>query len=224
MSDAIAKAASTDDGAVAEAMTMALEVVVIPVSDVDRALRFYVDLGWRLDLDFDSGDGYRVIQVTPPGSGCSVIFGSGITMQTPGSFRGAHLVVSDIAAARAELVRRGIEVSEPFHDPSGIFHRAGSEGRVAGPNALRKSYASFFSFSDPDGNSWTVQEVTVRLSADVTGDEDCFTPELLYAARHPPTLPVQSICEKVGRASREAPDCAVRPGTIPGGQAVEPRL
>ena len=167
------------------AVAMALEVVVIPVSDVDRAMAFYAGLGWRLDLDFDPGDGYRVIQFTPPGSGCSVTFGAKVTLVAPGSAQGLHLVVSDIETARADLRRRGVDVSDPFHDPGGVFHRAGPEGRAAGPNPQRKSYASYLSFRDPDGNAWVVQEVTARLGPDLTATDTRFTPELVNAALHP---------------------------------------
>lgn len=169
----------------ASPVKMAIEVVVIPVVDVDRATRFYSNLGWRLDLDFDSGDGYRVVQFTPPGSGCSIIFGSKVSAAAPGSSRGLHLVVSDIEAARVDLLSRKVDVSEPFHDPSGIFHRVGLDGQTPGPNPERKSYASFLSFKDPDGNSWTIQEITARLGPDLTPSDTRFTPELVYAALHP---------------------------------------
>src|ERR1700689_1036416 len=142
---------------------MKLEVVVVPVSDVDRAKGFYVALGWRLDADFPGEGGFRVVQLTPPGSACSIIFGSGITSAAPGSAEGLQLVVSDIEAARAELVDRGVEVSEVFHDTGGVFHHAGSEARAPGPAPERKTYGSFASFSDPDGNGWFLQEVTTRL-------------------------------------------------------------
>jgi catechol 2,3-dioxygenase-like lactoylglutathione lyase family enzyme len=165
-------------------LDMALEVVVIPVSNVERAKRFYGDLGWRLDLDFDSGRGYRVIQFTPPGSGCSVTFGQNVTRAAPGSTRALHLVVSDIEAARENLLRRGVEVSAAFHDAGGIFHRAGLEGRTAGPNPQHKSYASYFSFEDPDGNGWVVQEVTARLGPDLVEGDARFTPELVGALLH----------------------------------------
>src|ERR1700742_886329 len=123
-----------------------LEVVVIPVSDVDRAKRFYSDLGWRLDADFAKGDHFRVVQFTPPGSPCSVHFGKGVTTAPPGSARGLYLIVSDIQAAHAELVGRGVDVGE-------VFHRAGvGEGPLSGPDPERRSYNSFASFSDPDGN------------------------------------------------------------------------
>jgi catechol 2,3-dioxygenase-like lactoylglutathione lyase family enzyme len=144
-------------------MDMKLEVVVVPVSDVDRAKDFYVALGWRLDADFAADDGLRVIQVTPPGSPCSVIFGSELTTATPGSTEGLHLIVEDIEAARAELLSRGVEVSEIFHDVGGVFHHGGEKGRVPGPDPKRTSYSSFASFSDPDGNGWVLQEITTRL-------------------------------------------------------------
>jgi catechol 2,3-dioxygenase-like lactoylglutathione lyase family enzyme len=131
---------------------MKLEVIVIPVSDVDRAKRFYGDLGWRLDLDYTAGDDYRVIPFTPPGSGCSVIIGKNVTVAAPGSAQGLHLIVSDIDAARDALLRRGIKISEPFHDAGGVFHHANTKGIASGPNPRRKSYASYASFRDPDGN------------------------------------------------------------------------
>jgi catechol 2,3-dioxygenase-like lactoylglutathione lyase family enzyme len=144
-------------------MDMKLEVVVLPVADVDRAKAFYVGLGWRLDADFPGDAGFRVVQLTPSGSACSIIFGSGLTSAVPGSVDGLQLVVSDIAAARAELGARGVRVSEVFHDAGGVFHHAGLESRVAGPAPEGKSYGSFASFSDPDGNGWYLQEVTTRL-------------------------------------------------------------
>lgn len=142
---------------------MRLEVVVVPVTDVDRAKDFYAQLGWRLDADLATGEDFRVVQFTPTGSPASVIFGTGLTSAAPGSVEGLHLVVSDIEAARAELADHGVEVSEVFHDAGGVFHRAGTEGRVPGPDPERGSYASFASFSDPDGNGWVFQEITSRL-------------------------------------------------------------
>jgi catechol 2,3-dioxygenase-like lactoylglutathione lyase family enzyme len=142
---------------------MKLEVVVVPVADVDRAKDFYQALGWRLDADFVSGEGFRVVQVTPPGSPCSVIFGTGVTSANPGSADGLQLVVTDIEAARDELAERGAAVSEVFHDTGGVFHHAGNQGRASGPAPDHQSYGSFISFSDPDGNGWFVQEVTTRL-------------------------------------------------------------
>jgi catechol 2,3-dioxygenase-like lactoylglutathione lyase family enzyme len=144
-------------------MDMRLEVVVLPVSDVDRAKAFYQTLGWRLDADFSGPDGFRVVQLTPPGSGCSIIFGSGLTGAAPGSTEGLQLVVNDIDAARAELTAHGVAVSDVFHDAGGVFHHAGDASRAPGPAADHRSYGSFVAFSDPDGNSWFVQEVTTRL-------------------------------------------------------------
>jgi catechol 2,3-dioxygenase-like lactoylglutathione lyase family enzyme len=144
-------------------MDMKLEVVVLPVSDVDKAKGFYQALGWRLDADFVTGEDFRVVQLTPPGSPCSVIFGTGVTSATPGSAQGLQLVVTDVEAARTELTERGADVSEVFHDAGGVFHHAGTAGRVTGPAPERRSYGSFVSFSDPDGNEWFVQEVTTRL-------------------------------------------------------------
>jgi catechol 2,3-dioxygenase-like lactoylglutathione lyase family enzyme len=146
-----------------------LEVVVLPVSDVDRAKSFYQGLGWRLDADFTAGDGLRVVQLTPPGSQASVIFGTGITSAEPGSIDALQLTVSDIDAARAELIARGADVSEVFHDAGGVFHHAGTEAREAGPAPERADYGSFASFSDPDGNGWMLQEINTRLPNRVTG-------------------------------------------------------
>jgi catechol 2,3-dioxygenase-like lactoylglutathione lyase family enzyme len=147
---------------------MKFEIVVIPVSDVDRAKRFYAGLGWRLDADFAAGDDYRVIQFTPPGSGCSVIFGRNVTAAAPGSAQGLYLIVSDIKAARDELRARGVEVSEVFHDAGGVY--AGNDEpylfgrlRVSGAEPEHRSYRSFASFKDPDGNGWLFQELTTRL-------------------------------------------------------------
>ncbi|MFB9533771.1 VOC family protein [Nonomuraea roseola] len=150
---------------------MKLEVVVIPVSDVDRAKEFYAKLGWRLDADFASGDDFRVMQFTPPGSGCSVIFGKNVTAAKPGSAHGLYLIVSDIGAARDELVSRGVEVSEVFHsdgeyagtDDPYLFGRR----RVSGPDPEHGTYRSYASFRDPDGNGWLFQEVTTRLAGRV---------------------------------------------------------
>jgi catechol 2,3-dioxygenase-like lactoylglutathione lyase family enzyme len=140
-----------------------LEVVVVPVSDVDRAKRFYEKLGWRLDADLAVDDGYRVVQLTPPGSACSIIFGEGVTAAPPGSSEGLQLTVYDIDEARADLIGRGVEVSEPFHDATGVFHHAGTEGRVGGPAPGRADYGSFAAFSDPDGNGWLLQVIKTRL-------------------------------------------------------------
>jgi catechol 2,3-dioxygenase-like lactoylglutathione lyase family enzyme len=142
---------------------MRLEVVLLPVSDVDRAKRFYESLGWRLDADLAVDDGYRVVQLTPPGSGCSIIFGDGVTSAPPGSSEGLQLSVYDIEEARADLAARGVDVSDPFHDVSGIFHHSGTDGRVSGPAPEHADYGSFAAFSDPDGNGWLLQEIKTRL-------------------------------------------------------------
>lgn len=144
-------------------MDLKLEVVVLPVSDVDRAKAFYEQAGFRLDVDYIADDSYRVVHLTPPGSQCSILFGTGVTTAAPGSMHGLHLVVSDIKAAHAELVGRGVEISEIFHDAGGVFHRGTEEGRVSGPHPERASYSSFAAFSDPDGNGWVLQEITTRL-------------------------------------------------------------
>ena len=146
-------------------MDFKLEVVVLPVADVDRAKDFYKTLGWREDADLVTGADYRVVQLTPPGSPCSVIFGTGLTSAAPGSAEGLQLVVSDVDTARAELAGRGVEVSEVFHEgaPGARFHHDDRNGRVSGPAPEHASYGSFVSFSDPDGNSWLFQEVTTRL-------------------------------------------------------------
>jgi catechol 2,3-dioxygenase-like lactoylglutathione lyase family enzyme len=147
---------------------MKLEIVVIPVADVDRAKRFYGGLGWRLDGDFAAADDWRVVQFTPPGSGCSVIFGKNVTPAKPGSAKGLYLIVSDIEAARKELLGRGVAISEIFHGASDAYtgkdepYLFGSI-RVPGPDPERGTYRSYASFSDPDGNGWLLQEVTQRL-------------------------------------------------------------
>ena len=146
---------------------MKFEIVVIPVSDVDRAKEFYAKLGWRLDADFDNGKDYRVVQFTPPASGCSVIFGRNVTAAAPGSAQGMYLIVSDIAAVRKELLDRGVAISEVFHsdgvytgtDETYLFGRV----RASGPDPEHRSYRSFASFKDPDGNGWLFQEITARL-------------------------------------------------------------
>jgi len=139
-----------------------LEVIFLPVSDAERAKRFYEGLGWRLDGDFVAGDSWRGVQMTPPGSLCSVIFGKGVTTAAPGSVQGLLLVVDDIAAARAALVGKGVAVSEIFHF-EGPLHVTGTEGRAPGPDPQGGSYKSFASFSDPDGNGWILQEIKSRL-------------------------------------------------------------
>jgi catechol 2,3-dioxygenase-like lactoylglutathione lyase family enzyme len=147
---------------------MKLEVIVIPVSDVDRAKEFYRKLGWRLDADYDSGKDFRILQFTPPGSGCSIIFGKNVTAAAPGSAQGLYLIVSDIAAIRSELLGRGVEISEVFHDAGGVYTGPDEpylfgRHRVEGRDPEQRSYRSFASFHDPDGNGWLLQEITTRL-------------------------------------------------------------
>ncbi|WP_436535295.1 VOC family protein [Actinoplanes sp. HUAS TT8] len=139
-----------------------VEIVVLPVSDVDRAKAFYNGLGWREDVDYTGPDDFRVVHFTPPGSAASIIIGSGITEAAAGSSHGVHLVVDDIEAARADLVAHGAAPSEIFHDAGGVFHHAGTVARVPGPHPDHQSYGSFLTFSDPDGNLFTLQEVTQR--------------------------------------------------------------
>jgi catechol 2,3-dioxygenase-like lactoylglutathione lyase family enzyme len=155
---------------------MKLEVVVIPVADVDRAKKFYLGLGWRLDADFPFDNGFRVVQFTPPASACSVQFGTGLTQATPGSARGLYLIVSDIEAARDDLVAHGAVVSEVFHPgaPGAQFQPDGAQGRIEGPARDRASYGSFATFSDPDGNGWLFQEVTMRLPGRIDSNETTY--------------------------------------------------
>lgn len=143
-------------------IALKLEVLVIPVSDVDRAKAFYEGLGFRLDADFSTSEAFRVVQVTPPESEASIIFGTGVSSAAPGSTQDLHLVVSDIVAARAEIAARGVDISEVWHDADGVFHHAGTANRVSGPHPDRADYGSFASFADPDGNGWILQEVITR--------------------------------------------------------------
>jgi catechol 2,3-dioxygenase-like lactoylglutathione lyase family enzyme len=145
-------------------MDMKLEVVVVPVSDVVRAKNFYQTLDFRLDLDYIDSDDFRVVQLTPPGSECSIVIGHGITSAVPGSTQGLQLVVADIDAARGELIGRGIEVSEPFHDAGGVFHHLTGIAHITGPDPEHRSYCTFAAFDDPDGNGWLLQEVTQRAT------------------------------------------------------------
>ena len=169
MSSTEVRGGKASSGASATKVDLKLEVVIIPVSDVDRSKRFYESLGWRLDADFVVGDDFRIVQFTPPGSGCSIGFGKGVTAVAPGSAKGLELVASDIEAARAELVGRGVDVSEVFHGSP--FSPA---GRISGPDPERGSYKSYASFEDPDGNLWLLQEVTVRLPGRVDSDQTTF--------------------------------------------------
>jgi catechol 2,3-dioxygenase-like lactoylglutathione lyase family enzyme len=179
MNDTQALSETATQSARAQAVDMKLEVVVIPVADVDRAKSFYAGLGWRPDADFTAGDDWRVIQFTPPGSGCSVIFGKNVTAAAPGSAQGLYLIVSDIEAARAELLRRGVKASEVFHageehtgtDEPYLFGRV----RVSGRDPANRTYRTYASFSDPDGNGWLLQEVIERLPGRVDTNGATFT-------------------------------------------------
>ena len=181
----------------AATVDLKLEVVVIPVSDVDRAKRFYGSLGWRLDADFAFDNGFRVVQFTPPGSGCSVQFGTNITSAAPGSAQGLYLIVSEIEAARDELAGRDAGISEVFHagTPGAQFQRDGTSGRLSGPAPDRASYRTFASFSDPDGNTWLLQEIRTRLPGRGLSNSDIATlTEMLREAeehhgKYEPTAP-----------------------------------
>jgi catechol 2,3-dioxygenase-like lactoylglutathione lyase family enzyme len=145
------------------AIATKLEIIVVPVSDVDRAKRFYESLGWQMQGDFSAGQDWRVVQLTPPGSMCSVLIGKGLTTAAPGSVQGLLLVVDDVAAVRAELRGYGVDVSEVFHFDGGLLHFSGTKDRVSGPDPQGASYRSFASFADPDGNGWLLQEIKTRL-------------------------------------------------------------
>src|SRR5262245_23092826 len=156
MSNTQVRSGSATESPKTPRVEMKLEVVVIPVADVERSKRFYGGLGWRLDADFVVGNDFRVVQFTPPGSPCSIHFGKGVTPSTPGSARGLYLVVTDIEAAHADLAARGVDIS-------GVFHRVPGQPPVNGRDPEGRSYASFATFTDPDGNSWLLQEITARL-------------------------------------------------------------
>jgi catechol 2,3-dioxygenase-like lactoylglutathione lyase family enzyme len=171
----------------APAVDLKLEVIVIPVSDVERAKQFYARLGWRLDADFAGPDDYRVIQFTPPGSNASVIFGRNVTPAAPGSSQGLYLIVSDIEAARKELLGRGVAISDVFH-ADGDVHVGQDEpylfgrNRLSGPHPDHATYRSYTSFSDPDGNGWLLQEVTTRLPGRINVAATSFTSQADLAA------------------------------------------
>jgi catechol 2,3-dioxygenase-like lactoylglutathione lyase family enzyme len=188
---------------------MKLEVVGIPVSDVDRAKKFYGNLGWRLDADFPFDNGFRVVQFTPPGSGCSVQFGTKTTSAAPGSAHGLYLIVSDIEAARAELVARGVEISEVFHagTPGAQFQPDGTSGRVGGPAPDHATYRSYATFSDPDGNGWLLQEITTRLPGRVDPAATSFgsASELASALRRASAAHAQHE-KRIGEADPNWPD------------------
>ncbi|SDH70331.1 Predicted lactoylglutathione lyase [Leifsonia sp. 98AMF] len=143
-------------------MELKLEIVVIPVADTGRAKDFYEGIGFRLDADFSTDKGLRVVQATPPGSAASVIFGDHLTTAEPGTAQGLHLITPDIVEARNTLIEHGVAVSEPWHDADGIFHWADETNRVPGPHPATDSYGTYASFSDPDGNSWTIQQIVTR--------------------------------------------------------------
>jgi catechol 2,3-dioxygenase-like lactoylglutathione lyase family enzyme len=186
-----------------------LEVVVIPVSDVDRAKEFYGRLGWRLDADFPFDNGFRVVQFTSPGSGCSIQFGTNITSAAPGSAQGLYLIVSDIEAARDELAARGAEVSEVFHagTPGAQFQPGGTSGRVSGPAPNNASYSSFATFSDPDGNGWLLQNITTRLPGRIDAAETAFasTADLASALRRASAAHGEHE-KRIGKADANWPD------------------
>ena len=161
-SDRKQAAAAPEAAQASTAVELKLEVLVLPVSDVDRAKDFYEKAGFRLDADFNISEDLRIIQLTPPGSEMSIIFGTGVTESTPGSVQNLHLIVKDIIAAQADLHNRGIDISDVWHDADGLFHRPGGRNRVSGPSPDRADYGSFASFSDPDGNGWFLQEVLTR--------------------------------------------------------------
>ncbi len=211
------------------AVDLKLEVVIIPVSDVDRAKGFYESLGWRLDGDFTDGDDWRGIQFTPPGSGCSVIFGKNVSAAAPGSAQGMYLIASDIEAARQELFRRGIKISEVFHD-AGKVHVGTDEPylfgrrRVSGPDPEHGSYRSFASFSDPDGNGWLLQEVKTRLpgrglSLDVAALTELLRETEEHHGKYEPTAPKHHWSEwyaayMVARVRGRTPEEAVADGKL----------
>jgi catechol 2,3-dioxygenase-like lactoylglutathione lyase family enzyme len=201
----------------AATVDLKLEVVILPVSDVDRAKRFYEGLGWRLDGDF-SGPDWRVVQMTPPGSPCSIQFGKGTTTAAPGSVQGTFLVVDDIEAARAALIGRGVEVSEVFH------FAAGRGPRVSGPDPQGRSYSSFATFNDPDGNSWLLQEIKSRLPGRGLSNDVATVTELLREAeqrhgQYEPTAPKHHWSDWyaayiVAREQGRAPDDAAKDGAL----------
>src|SRR5262249_35526366 len=199
---------------------MKVEVVIIPVADVDRAKEFYARLGWRLDADFTAGNDWRGVQFTPPGSGCSVIFGRNVTTATPGSAQGLYLAVSDIQTARKDLLRRGIEVSEVFHgsnvhtgpDEPYLFGRL----RASGPDPAHTSYFSFASFHDPDGNGWLLQEVTTRLPGRGVSNFDVATmTELCARQRNITASTNQPLPSTTGRDGTPPTSSRVRTARLP---------
>jgi len=193
----------------ANIVDMKLEVVIIPVSDVDRAKHFYGRLGWRLDADFPFDNGVRIVQFTPPGSGSSIQFGAKVTSVAPGSAQGLYLIVSDIEAARGELTACGAQVSEVFHagTPGAQFQPDGTSGRASGPAPDHASYGSFATFSDPDGNGWLLQEVTARLPGRIDAAETAFasTTDLANAMRRASAAHGEHE-KRIGKADANWPD------------------
>jgi len=216
----------TTRGSSAEPVDLKLEVVVIPVSDVDRAKRFYGSLGWRLDADFPFDTGFRVVQFTPPGSACSIQFGTKITSAAPGSAQSLYLVVDDIEAARQELIARGVGISEVFHagTPGAQFQSDGKSARVSGPAPNHASYGSFATFSDPDGNSWLLQEIKTRLPGRGLSIDGTALPELLRETedrhgKYEPTAPkhhwsVWYAAYMVARERGRTPDDAAKDAAL----------
>ena len=214
----------------ATTVDMKFEIVILPVSDVERAKEFYAKLGWRLDGDFTNGDDWRGVQFTPPGSACSIIFGKNITPAAPGSAQGLYLIVSDIEAARKELLDRGVEVSDVFHGGDNVF--AGPDEpylfgrlRVSGPDPAHGSYRSFASFRDPDGNGWLLQEITTRLPGRGVSNFDVTTmAELLretedHHGKYEPTAPKHHWSEWyaayiVARQNGKTPEVAAAAGKL----------
>jgi catechol 2,3-dioxygenase-like lactoylglutathione lyase family enzyme len=212
--------------AAVETVDMRFEVVVIPVADVDRSKEFYTKLGWRLDADFSFDNGFRIVQFTPSGSGCSVQFGTKMTAAAPGSAQGLYLIVSDVEAARRDVVERGIEVSDAFHPgtPGAQFQLDGS-GRISGPAPEHATYNSFATFRDPDGNGWLFQEVTTRLPGRGLSNLDVATlTELLqeaekHHAQYEPTAPKHAwsawyAAYIVARQAGKTPEDAAKDGKI----------
>jgi catechol 2,3-dioxygenase-like lactoylglutathione lyase family enzyme len=202
------EAVMSNDATGVARVDMKLEAVVIAVSDVDRAKTFYGNLGWRLDADFPFENGFRVVQFTPPGSGCSVQFGTKITSAEPGSAQGLYLIVSNIAAARDKLAASGADVSDVFHagTPGAQFQPDGTSGRVGGPAPDHASYSSFVTFSDPDGNGWLLQEVTTRLPGRVAGDTTYASASDLASALRRAEAAHGEHEKRIGKADANWPD------------------
>jgi catechol 2,3-dioxygenase-like lactoylglutathione lyase family enzyme len=202
------KQGATSDESVGK-QDLKLEVVVIPVSDPDRAKDFYAQLGWRLDADFAFDNGFRVVQFTPPGSGASVQFGAKITTAAPGSAQGLYLIVSDIQAARDELAAYGAEVGEVFHAeaPGAQFEPGGASGRASGPAPEHATYGSFATFADPDGNTWLLQEITTRLPGRIDARETTYAsvPDLANAMRRA-SIAHGEHEKRIGEADENWPD------------------